>query len=67
MRYRFYDDVQGEDIHFKTAKEVKEYASKMANDLNQGYETTDSDYLQPPRTVKEATDILSIVDIYRVR
>lgn len=67
MRYEYYDDVESETRQFKTAKELKEYATEMLQLINDGYSPTDSDYLHPPRTVVEASEILSLVSIYRVR
>lgn len=67
MRYEYYDDTESETIYFKTAKELKEYATEWLDSLNDGYSETDSDYLHAPRTVNEASEILSLLSIYRVR
>lgn len=67
MRYEYYDDLESRTIYFKSAKEVKEYATEFLGLINQGYSPEDSDYLDAPRTIAEASEILSLLSIYRVR
>lgn len=67
MKYRFYDHTERKTIIHNSVDEVIEHANEFIDILNDGYTPSSFNYLDPAENLNEATAILSIVYIDRIR